>query len=181
MSTSDHAPQGTALVRTGAAGRGNLEVLTLSLDDNLFALEARHVREILDLVPITEVPTSQPFVGGLINVRGKVVPLADLRHRFGMALRPDTVDTRIVVIEIDLDGDQTTIGVRADKVHAVTEMTAASLEDTPRIGMAWRQEFIACIAKHDDAFVVVLDMAAVFRTGHEAEGAADRASGRGAA
>ncbi len=181
MPTPDPSPHRNALAKADLSQRGNLEVLTLSLDDNLFALEARHVREILDLVPITEVPTSHPFVGGLINVRGKVVPLADLRHRFGMALRPDTVDTRIVVIEIDLDGDQTTIGLRADKVHAVTEMTAASLEETPRIGMAWRQDFISCIAKHDDAFVVVLDMAAVFRTGHEADGAGERAPGRGAA
>lgn len=139
-----------------------LEVLTLSLDDNVFALEAKYVREILDLVPITEVPTSNPFVGGLINVRGKVVPLADLRHKFGMAKRPDSLDTRIVVIEIDLDGDQTTIGLLADKVYEVTEMAASSLEETPRIGMIWRQEFIHCIAKRDDAFVVVLDLAAVF-------------------
>lgn len=139
-----------------------LEVLTLSLDGNLFAIEAKHVREILDLVPITEVPTSNPFVGGLINVRGKVVPLADLRHKFGMTRAEADVDTRIVVIEIDLDGDPTTIGLLADKVHEVTEMAAATLEETPPVGMIWRPEFIHCIAKRGDAFVVVLDIAAVF-------------------
>ncbi len=181
MPTPDHNPHRNPLAKADLSERGNLEVLTLSLDDNLFALEARHVREILDLVPITEVPTSHPFVGGLINVRGKVVPLADLRHKFGMALRPDTVDTRIVVIEIDLGGDQTTIGLRADKVHEVTEMTAASLQDTPRIGMAWRQDFIHCIAKRDDVFVVVLDIAAVFAAGSGGEGAGDRAAPRTAA
>lgn len=141
-----------------------LEVLTLSLDGNLFALEARHVREILDVVAITEVPTSDPFVGGLINVRGKVVPLADLRRKFGMSEHVRSVDTRIVVIEIDLDGDPTTIGLLADKVHEVTEMAAASLEETPHIGMNWRPEYIHCIAKRGDAFVVVLDIAAVFAT-----------------
>ncbi len=139
-----------------------LEVLTLSLDDNLFAFEATHVREILDLVPITEVPTSNPFVGGLINVRGKVVPLADLRHKFGMRCRAPTVDTRIVVVEVDLDGDQTTIGLIADKVHEVSRMSATSLEDTPKIGMIWRQEYIRCIAKQDETFVVVLDLPTVF-------------------
>ncbi|MEP9375389.1 chemotaxis protein CheW [Aquabacter sp. CN5-332] len=144
-----------------------LEVVTLSLDDNVFALEACHVREILDLVPVTEVPTSNPFVGGLINVRGKVVPLADLRHKFGMALRPPTVDTRIIVIEIDLDGDRTTIGLLADKVYEVTQMAPAALEETPKIGMAWRQEFIRCIAKREGAFVVVLDIAAVFASGRQ--------------
>ena len=65
-----------------------LEVLTLTLGGQVFAIEAAHVREILDLVAVTEVPTADPFVGGLINVRGKVVPLADLRHRFDMP-RPE--------------------------------------------------------------------------------------------
>lgn len=138
-----------------------LEVLTLSLDEQHFALEATHVREILDVTPVTEVPTAQPFVAHLINVRGKVVPLADLRQRFGMPPRPTTLDTRFVVIEIEVGGDMTTVALIADKVHEVAEMTAGSLAETPRIGMYWRPEFIRCIAKRDDRFVVVLDIAAV--------------------
>ena len=63
---------------------GGIEVLTLDLDGHTFALPAACVHEILDLVPITEVPGANPFVGGLINVRGRVVPFADLRHKFGM-------------------------------------------------------------------------------------------------
>src|ERR1700722_12654017 len=94
-------------------GDRSLEILTLSLDGEIFAVEATHVHEILDLVPITEVPNSQPFVSGLINVRGKVVPLADLRLKFGMEQKPSTIDTRIVVIEIDLDGVPTTVGILA--------------------------------------------------------------------
>jgi purine-binding chemotaxis protein CheW len=139
-----------------------LEVLTLGLDGHIFALEAAHVREILDLVPITEVPTANPFVAGLINVRGKVVPLADLRTKFGMERRATTIDTRIIVIEIPLGGDQTTIGLLADKVYEVTEIHAAAIEETPRIGMTWRQEFIRCIGKRGDDFIVVLDIATVF-------------------
>jgi purine-binding chemotaxis protein CheW len=146
----------------GQTDSGALEVLTLGLDGHIFALEAAHVREILDLVPITEVPTANPFVAGLINVRGKVVPLADLRTKFGMERRPTTIDTRIIVIEIPLDGDQTTIGLLADKVYEVTEIKAAAIEETPRIGMTWRQEFIRCIGKRGDDFIVVLDIATVF-------------------
>lgn len=141
---------------------GTLEVLTLGLDGHLFALAAAHVREILDVVPITEVPSANPFVAGLINVRGKVVPLADLRHKFGMAMHPPTIDTRIVVIEVDLDGDLTTVGLLADKVYEVTEIAAAALEETPRIGMTWRREYIDCIGKRGSEFVVVLDIAAIF-------------------
>jgi purine-binding chemotaxis protein CheW len=139
-----------------------LEVLTIDLQGEIFAVEAAQVREILDLVSITEVPGSQPFVGGLINVRGKVVPLADPRLKFGMELRPPTIDTRIVVIEIELEGDATTIGIRADKVHEVTEMAAASLEETPKIGIKWRPEFIRCIGKRGADFIAVLDIGRIF-------------------
>ncbi len=167
----------------GSNERGILEVLTLGLDGHVFALEATHVREILDMVPVTEVPSASPFVSALINVRGKVVPLADLRYRFGMERRPPTIDTRIVVIEIDLDGVLTTIGLLADKVYEVTEITAAAIEETPRIGMTWRRELIRCIGKRADDFVVVLDIQAVFsstwRDGPGSPG--DLAAGRSAA
>jgi purine-binding chemotaxis protein CheW len=79
-----------------------------------------------------------------------------------MERRPTTIDTRIIVIEIPLDGDQTTIGLLADKVYEVTEIHAAAIEETPRIGMTWRQEFIRCIGKRGEDFIVVLDIAAVF-------------------
>jgi purine-binding chemotaxis protein CheW len=139
-----------------------LEVLTLGLDGEAFALEATHVREILDVVPITQVPNSRPFVNGLINVRGKVVPLADLRVKFGMEQKPPTIDTRIIVIEIALDGNPTTIGLLADKVHEVTEVGASALEETPKIGMRWRPEYILCIGKRGSDFIVVLDIERVF-------------------
>ncbi len=144
------------------SGNGPLEVLTLSLDGHLFAIEAVHVREILDLVPATEVPNSSPFVNALINVRGKVVPLANLRHKFGMPEQARTIDTRIVVIEIDLEGDQTTVGLVADKVYEVTEIAASAIEDAPKIGMTWRPEFIRCIGKHGGDFIVVLDITEIF-------------------
>ncbi len=144
------------------SGGRSLEVLTLALQGEVFALEVTHVREILDLVPITEVPNSQPFLNGLINVRGKVVPLVDLRLKFGMQQTAPTIDTRIVVVEVDIDGDPTTVGLRADKVYEITEVAAAALEETPRIGMRWRSEFIRCIGKHGNDFIVVLDIGRIF-------------------
>jgi purine-binding chemotaxis protein CheW len=143
-------------------GNRPLEVLTFDLQSDMFAVEAVHVREILDLVTITEVPNSDPFVNGLINVRGKVVPLADLRIKFGMEQRPPTVDTRIVVLEIEVEGEPVTVGIRADKVHEVTEVAASALQETPKVGMRWRPEFIRCIGKRGDNFMVVLDITRVF-------------------
>lgn len=147
-----------------AKNNGSLEVLTLKLGGHVFALEAAHVREILDLVPATEVPTARPVVSSLINVRGQVVPLADLRHKFSMEILPSNIDTRIVVIEISIDGIMTTVGLLADKVFEVTELAPTALENTPKIGMVWRPEYIRCIGKCGEGFIVVLDIEAIFST-----------------
>ncbi len=157
-------------------GNRSLEVLTFDLQGDMFAVEAVHVREILDLVTITEVPNSDPFVSGLINVRGKVVPLADLRIKFGMEQRPPTVDTRIVVLEIDFEGDPVTVGIRADKVNEVTEVAASALQETPKVGTRWRPEFIRCIGKHGDNFMVVLDIARVFSAAVPEDSSGDAAT-----
>jgi purine-binding chemotaxis protein CheW len=140
----------------------DLEVLTFGLEGEIFAVEAESVREILDLVAVTDVPNSRPFVNGLINVRGKVVPLADLHIRFGMPPFTQSIDTRVVVIEVPLDGEPTTIGVIADKVFEVTGLAAAAMEEPPDIGLKWRREFIAGIGKRDEDFVTVLDMTRIF-------------------
>ncbi len=134
------------------------EVLILELQGEIFAIDAQRVREILDVVPITAVPGARPFVNGLINVRGKVVPLADLRLKFGMATPPPTIDSRIVVIETQIDGEAAEVGLLADRVREVTELAAASIEETPRIGLRWRSDFIAGIGKRGTDFIVLLDL-----------------------
>lgn len=160
-----------------------IEVLTLDLDGHTFAVPAAYVHEILDLGPVTAVPGANPFVGGLINVRGRIVPLADLRHKFGMPAKPSTIDTRIVVIEVDLDGDATMIGLIADKVNEVTEIAATDVAETPRIGLTWRREYIDCIGKLGGDFVVVLDIAEIFSsyTHRKRETTNDGGNGRAAA
>ncbi|SMQ73081.1 purine-binding chemotaxis protein CheW [Devosia lucknowensis] len=141
-----------------------MTALTIRLDDELFAVEAGRVREILDLVPITEVPNAPDFVGGLINVRGRVVPLADLRVMFGMNRPEPDQDTRIVVMEVDMDGEATIAGILADKVHDVTDIEAASIEEAPKVGMRWRPEFIKGIGKRNGGFIIIPDMERIFET-----------------
>jgi purine-binding chemotaxis protein CheW len=150
------------MVVTTSQDKRSLEVLTLTLQGEMFALEAGRVQEILDQVPVTEVPGGSAFVSGLVNVRGKVVPLADLRLKFDMHPTPPTIDTRIVVIDVMLDGEMINVGLLADKVHEVTELQAEVLEDTPKIGMRWRPELIRCIGKHSGDFIAVLDIDRVF-------------------
>ncbi|CAO3360379.1 chemotaxis protein CheW [Azospirillum sp. A26] len=145
-------------------GTETFEALTLGLGGEIFAIDANSVHEILDIVPQTEVPGAPPLVGHLINVRGKVVPLADLRIRFGMERTPPTIDTRIVVVEILLDDEPTVVGLLADKVHEVTGIAGASIEDTPDIGMRWNPDLIKGIGKRGDDFIVIPDIVRIFTT-----------------
>ncbi len=134
------------------------QVLMLGLAGEMFALDARQVREILDPIPVTRVPGAQPYVASVLNVRGKVIPLADLRVRFGMPPAAITPDSRFIVLEIDLAGEPTTIGIVADKVYEVTDLDTSTLQKAPPIGMRWQPEFIAAIAKWKDEFIIVPNM-----------------------
>jgi len=142
--------------------REAIQVLTLGLGGEIFAIETERVHEVLDRVPITRIPNSRPFIKGLINVRGKVISVTDLRVKFGMPPVLPTPDTRIVVIEIRTEGDSILVGALADKVYEVTELPGASMEDVPRIGMRWRPEFIRAIGKRGDEFIIIADIDQVF-------------------
>jgi len=141
-----------------AAADGALQVVMIGLGEEKFALEAELVREIIDPVPVTAVAGAKPFVPSVINVRGNVIPLADLRIRFGMPAADASVDTRIVVIELAIDNEPVLVGLTADKVYEVTEITRADVQQTPRVGMHWRPEYIRFISKWREEFVIVPNM-----------------------
>jgi len=155
-----------------------IKIVTLGLREEVFAVDANVVREILDLVPVTAVPNADPFVNGLINVRGRVVPLADLHVRFGMETPPPSIDTRIVVVDIELGGESTTVGILADKVYEVTEVTTRSVQDTPKLGMRWRPEFIQGIGKRGDDFMAIIDLSSLLNYSGPAEDPGSAADGR---
>jgi purine-binding chemotaxis protein CheW len=136
--------------------------LTFKLGDEVFAIDVARVREVLDLSPITKVPQAADFMRGVINVRGSVVPVVDLRTKFGMAPVESTLDTRVVVMEISVEGEQIELGGLADSVHEVLELEAGQIEPPPRIGAKWRTEFIRGIGKRDDQFIIILDIDRVF-------------------
>ena len=143
---------------TGEHHADAMQVVMIGLGEEKFALDAGLVREIIDPVPVTKVAGARAFVPSVINVRGNVIPLADLRIRFGMPQLDDSADTRIVVIEIELDGEPVLVGVTADKVYEVTEISQTAVQQTPRVGMHWRPEFIRFIAKWREEFVIVPNM-----------------------
>jgi purine-binding chemotaxis protein CheW len=142
---------------------GMHEVVMLGIGDEVFALDTKLVREIIDPVPATLVAGAPAFLPSVINVRGNVIPLADLRARFGMPKTEDTADTRVVVLEIEIEGDPVLVGVVADKVYEVTEISRADIQQTPRVGMRWNPEFIRFIATWRDQFVIVPNMERILR------------------
>jgi len=144
--------------------KATLQVLTLALLGETYAIEARHVREILDVVPVTDVPGAPAEVNGLINVRGKVVPLLDLCLKLGMKPSPPSIDTRFIVVEAPVAGMPAIVGLRADRVYEMAELAGDALEDTPQIGMRVPGSFVRCIGKRAGDFVVVLNLETILRT-----------------
>lgn len=138
------------------------QYLTFRLGDEMFAIEVGKVREVLDLGGITKVPKAPDFMKGVMNVRGSVVPVVDLRLKFGMSETERTIDTRIVVMELSIDGEKTILGAIADSVHEVMDLTSEQIEEPPTIGSRWRTEFIKWIGKGDDEFVIILDIERIF-------------------
>lgn len=136
--------------------------ITFLLGDEMFSIDVSQVREILDMTTITKVPQSPDFMRGVINVRGSVVPVVDLRRKFGMPDTEKTVNTRIIVMELTFDGETTVLGALADAVHDVIELEPAQIEDPPRIGSRWRTDFIKGIGKRNDQFIIVLDIDRIF-------------------
>ena len=138
------------------------QYITFKLGDELFAINVAQVREVLELPLITKVPTAPDYMRGVVNVRGKAIPVVDLRLKFGLSSTPDTINSRIVVLELELDGETTVVGGIADSVHEVIELEADQINPPPRIAMRWRTELIQGMGKRGEEFIIILDINRVF-------------------
>lgn len=158
--------------RTPWTAAGELEVLTFDLGAETLALEAMLVREIVDLLPETPVPGATGLVGSIANFRGKIVPIADLRPAFGMPTAEPTVDSRIVVIETELDGEAVPLGIRTDKVHEVTTLHRDASEEPPAVGLRWRRDYVRELVRAPEGVIVLPDLQAIFRNHAAGDGSA---------
>jgi purine-binding chemotaxis protein CheW len=138
------------------------QYLTFKLDAEVFALDVAKVREILEENSITKVPQTPNFMRGVINLRGSVVPVIDLRLKFGMSRTEKTVNTCIIVVEVQLENEIIVLGALADSVQEVIEMEPTQIEAAPHIGSNLNTDFIKGMGKVDGRFIMILDIDRVF-------------------
>ncbi len=139
-----------------------VQYLTFMLAEEIFAFDVAKVREILELSSITKIPKTPDFMRGVINLRGKGVPVIDLRLNFGMPATEKTVNTCIIVVEVALEGETVALGILADSVQEVVEIESENIEDPPQVGTKLRTEFIRGMGKVDSGFVMILDIDRLF-------------------
>jgi purine-binding chemotaxis protein CheW len=138
------------------------QYLTFKLEDEVFALDISKVREVLDFTVIAKVPETPDFMLGVINLRGSVVPVVDMRLKFGMSRTEKTVNTCIIIVEVEVDGEITILGALADSVQEVMDLDPDQIEPPPRIGTRLKTKFIKGMGKRDNQFIIILDIDKVF-------------------
>ncbi len=138
------------------------QYLTFRLSDGVFGVDVAQVREILDYIKITKIPQTPDYMCGVINLRGNVVPVIDMRLKFGMEKTQKTVNTCIVVVEVLFEDETTVLGALVDSVQEVFELDPKDVEPAPKIGTKLNVEFIKGMGKRDDQFIMILDIDKVF-------------------
>jgi len=138
------------------------QFLTFTLGREIFALDIGTVREVLELTSITKIPRTPGFMRGVINLRGHAVPVVDMRMKLGMSKGEDTVDTCIIIVEIEFDGEITVMGALVDSVREVFEMMPDSIEPAPKMGAAVNAEYIRGMGRQDEKFIIILDINKIF-------------------
>jgi purine-binding chemotaxis protein CheW len=138
------------------------QYLAFRLENEIFAFDISKVREVLEFDSITKVPQTPDMMKGVINLRGAVVPVIDMRIKFGMSETEKTVNTVIIIIEIELDGTSTMIGALVDSVQEVIDLDSKHIEPPPKIGTKLNTEYIKGMGKQDNQFLIILDIEKVF-------------------
>jgi purine-binding chemotaxis protein CheW len=165
--SATYAPTDEPAPPTARRARGQGKFLTFFLGEEEYGVEILCVQEIIGLLPITRVPRTPSFVRGVVNLRGRVIPVVDLRLKFGLEEAEATEESCIVVVEVQ----GVHVGVRVDRVSEVRDIAAADVEDTPDFGVEVETEFLLGIAKTAGRALLLLDLERALMT----EGAATSA------
>lgn len=139
------------------SGKGG-KYLTFTMGDEEYGISILKIKEIIGMMPITTVPQTPEFVKGVINLRGKVIPVIDLRLRFSMEAIPYTERTCIIVIEIEGEENTVLTGIVVDSVSEVLNIKDKEIEDTPTFGINMNTEYILGVAKMENSVKILLDI-----------------------
>ncbi len=134
------------------------EYLTFRLAEENFALTIGKVREVLDMTSITKVPRTPEHMRGVINLRGNVAPVIDLRLSLGVAIANDTADTCIIIVEVMSEGEPMIIGALVDSVEEVVDIPPDQIGPPPKLGSKLKSEYITGMGKSGEKFLVILDI-----------------------
>ncbi len=132
--------------------------LTFLMANEKYGLEILKVREIIGIMDVTPVPTTPAFVRGVINLRGKVIPVVDLRLKFGMEAKEDTQRTCIIVVHLAREGQEMIMGIIVDEVSEVLDIDQDQIEPPPSFGADIRTDFILGMGKVNQRVVTMLDI-----------------------
>ncbi len=138
------------------------QYLTFVLDQEIYAFSISNVREVLQFDSVTKVPKTPDFMRGIINLRGSVVPVVDMRLKFGIGRVEKTVNTSVIVIEVTIDGESTMLGALADSVQEVIDLDTEDITPPPRLGTRLHIDFIRGMGKRDERFITILDLEKIF-------------------
>jgi purine-binding chemotaxis protein CheW len=142
------------LERQSAGPDELLQVVSFTIGDEEFGVDILRVQEINRMLDVTRVPNSPSYVDGVINLRGRVIPIVDLRERFGMERREHDKNTRIIVVE--LSGN--TLGFVVDAVREVLRIPKSVTEPPPQLVGGVREEYITAVGKLNDRLLILLDL-----------------------
>lgn len=145
-------------------GTDDLQLVSFVIEDEEFGVDILNVQEIIRIVEATRVPHSPTFVEGVINLRGRIVPVIDLRGRFGLECRSADRDTRIIVV--DLAGS--VVGFQVDSVREVIRVDRNVIEPPPDLAIGIEAKYITGVAKLDDRLLILLDLDEILTTEEEA-------------
>jgi len=149
--------------------------LTFLVKSEVYGLEILKVQEIIGMMKITRVPRTPAFIRGVINLRGKVIPVIDLRLQFGLEKQEDTEKTCIIVVQVAREGGQKIVmGILVDEVSEVLNIDSSQLEPAPELGSGVNTDFILAIGKVGQKVVIILDIDRVL-TAHDLAAAAEAA------
>lgn len=147
----------TVLKEVNGVGAEHQQYLTFRLGDETFAMPILMIKEILEYPEMTNVPMMAPCVRGVLNLRGRVVPVVDLAVRFGRPASKPTRRTCVVILEVQTEEEQLDIGIIVDGVNQVIDIPASDIEPPPSFGARLRTDFIRGMGKVNGGFVVILD------------------------